>query len=110
MGKKKKLIPVGVGYYKKEQWEILKSLVSDPEIIEDTYDEWLQILKDSVIKLEKTGIAPIPIEVDVLEMNSWCIKKNIPFDGSARAQYITEKTNEFLQKQQNNTDVNRGRC
>ncbi len=102
MSKKRKLIPVGIGYYKKEQWEILKSLVTDLETIEDTYEEWLQLLKESVTKLEKEGIAVIPIDVDALELNSWCIKRGIPLDGQARAEYISDKTNEFLQNQQQN--------
>ena len=101
MGKKKKLIPVGVGYYKKEQWTILKSIAADPERLEETYEEWLEVLKKSVENFKKAGLAAIPIEIDVLELNNWCMQKGIPLDGPARAQFITHKTQELGKK--NNT-------
>ncbi len=98
MGKKKKLIPVGVGYYTKDQWTILKSLATDPERLEDTYEEWLKVLEKSIKNFEEGGIAPIPVEIDVLELNTWCMQQNIPLDGQARARFVSYVIKESANK------------
>ena len=80
---------VGVGYYKREQWNFLLESASDRENLEGTYEEWLQVFKETIGKLKAQGIKPYKIDVDVRELIAFCEEKGFPNNGKTRAQFIS---------------------
>lgn len=65
----------------------MKSTASDSEVIEDTYQEWLQHATKLIKKLKKEGYDPVKIDFDVNEFNDWCqINMKVP-NGDSRSEY-----------------------
>ncbi len=81
---------LAIAWYREDQWPLLKSTASDPEVIEDTYREWLQYATESIGKLKNQGFEPVKIDFDVNEFNRWCKRdKRIP-DGQSRSEYAAD--------------------
>jgi truncated hemoglobin YjbI len=81
---------VGIGYYRREQWLKLLETAADAHILEKTYDEWLEILDSSMGKIRRYGVEPELIYVDVDELLSFCKKKGLQNNASARSMFIAE--------------------
>ncbi len=88
--KNQKGIKLGIAWYREEQWQLLKSTASDPEIIEDTYQEWLQSAKESIKKLKKQGLTPMQVNLDVKKFNDWCRREGRIPDAASRSEYTAE--------------------
>jgi hypothetical protein len=88
--KNQKGIQLGIAWYREEQWQLLKSTASDPEIMEETYQEWLQSAKESIKKLKKQGLTPIQVDLDVKDLNDWCRKEGRTPDAASRSEYTAE--------------------
>ena len=87
-GMKEKVI--GIGYYRREQWLQLLETAADAQILEKTYDEWLEILDSSMEKIKAHGIEPELIHVDVNELLDFCKNKGLQNNAGARSIFITE--------------------
>ncbi len=95
MKKSKTEKPVlGVGWYKKEQWPLLREKSKDAEELEETYDDWVANSNDTINNLSKSNYYIEKIEIDVEELIEWCKKENCVLNGESRSKYITLKTKE----------------
>lgn len=95
MKKRKSKKPVlGVGWYKKEQWSLLREKSDDVQKLEDTYYEWVANANDTIKKLSNSPYHVVKIEIDVEELIEWCNKENYVLNGESRAKYISLKTKE----------------
>ena len=83
-------VRLGVAWYRREQWELLRSTASDPEILEDTYDEWVEEAEKSLKTIRKAGHTPVKVDVDVEELNRWCDQRSKPRNGDSRVEYVIE--------------------
>lgn len=81
---------VGIGFYKRDQWPLLLETAADSYILENTYDEWLDVLDSSLDKISAQGMEPEIIEVDVEGLLDFCNKCNIQNDAVTRSRYIAE--------------------
>lgn len=81
---------VGIGWYSKDQWYKLRAVAADPESLEDTYEEWVEVFNRGTAVLKKSGINALKVPVDVDELEAWCREKGLPINGEARSQYVTE--------------------
>jgi hypothetical protein len=86
---------VGVAWYRPEQWERLRELVVDPEVIENTYEEWAHMAEEKMGELLKAGIEVWKVPVDVEELHAWCELQGLPLDGYARAKFVAQKLYEM---------------
>ena len=82
---------IGIGWYRPEQWELLKSSVVDPEVIEDTFFEWFEFVTAQFDDMEPKGLEPVRVDIDVEEMLAWCKRNNKLLDGNARSEFIVSK-------------------
>jgi len=82
---------VGVGWYRREQWPLLRAEAVDPAKLEDTYDEWLRIGQKLVLDLATAGVTAKRVDVDVNHLVAWCHESARPLDAAARAEYVTRK-------------------
>jgi hypothetical protein len=78
---------VGVAWYSEIEWAKLKRLAADPEILEDTYEEWCRVYENAVKTIEREGTRCIPVELRIDEVAQWCSEKGRPLDGAARAEF-----------------------
>ncbi len=81
----------GIAWYRKDQWELLRMVSDKPEILEDTYEEWLinaNKLKDN---LEQLGITAKKVDIDINDVVLWCKSINNTINSKSITEYVTLK-------------------
>jgi len=82
---------IGIAWYKKEQWFILRQEVENPNDIENTYEEWL----NNAINLKKTlmdsGLTVEEVDIDIQDVISWCKKGNKTINSNSISEYVAFK-------------------
>ena len=86
-------ISIGIAWYRPDQWTLLRALASDPEVLENTYGEWLHFATKKMEDLRKEGIVVKKVDVDVQELAAWCQSRDRVLNGDARASFVTDKLN-----------------
>jgi hypothetical protein len=82
-------ISLGIAWYDDpESFFKMKAYASDPEIGEDTYEEWLTAAKESEQEIRKSGIIPIHAPISANGLKTFCEKENAEPDAKTRAQYV----------------------
>jgi hypothetical protein len=84
-------ILVGMARYTRQQWLRLKEIAADPERLDDAYEDWLAGSDESMKMMEARGLRCVPIHVDVDELAAWCLVRDRPLNGEARAAFAAEK-------------------
>lgn len=80
---------MGVCWYREEQWDRLKEIVSDPELFEDNYSQWRTDAEKSMNELRSMGHHPKKVLIDANAMQKWVNEQNRILDASARTEYVT---------------------
>jgi hypothetical protein len=83
---------LGVGWYRRDQWALLKAHSVDAATLEDSYDEWLAYAERTTGELRVRGFESRRVDIDVEEMIRWCKAEGRALDGKARARFIALKT------------------
>jgi hypothetical protein len=95
MKKKQSIKPIlGVGWYKKDQWDLLKKSSVDRNDLENTYEQWLDNATEAIKNFSKSGYQIEKIDIDVQEMIEWCKNEGCTINGESRSKYISLKTKE----------------
>ena len=95
MKKRKTKKPIlGVGWYKKEQWSLLRENSIDVEELEGTYYEWVANTNDTIKKMSNSPSRIEKIDIDVEELIEWCRKEKCALNGESRSKFISLKTKE----------------
>ena len=82
-------VNVGLCWYQREQWELLKECAVDPERLDDSYEEWKSGANGAIQDLQKRGIYPRKVSVRVSELIEWCNELGYELNGKARSEYAT---------------------
>ncbi len=90
--KKSKKLIIGVGWYNKEQWDLLRKNSEDVNELESTYYEWVANANDTIKKFSISGYVIKKIEIDVNELIDWCKKEKYSLNGESRSKFISLKT------------------
>ena len=88
MKKTKPIVVSGLAWYRKEQFQQLRMLASDPQILHSTYEDWLAEAEKTIPEMEKKGIKIQKVDVDLKELQAWCLRAKRPLNASARAEYV----------------------
>ena len=86
---------LGVAWYRKEQWERLREVSVDSDMLEAKYEEWKMNAELGLRRLEKTGILVRKVDVDLEELLHWCNAQKRPVDGEARSLFAAAKLREM---------------
>lgn len=78
----------GAAWYRRDQWERLRQAAADPEVLEETWEEWLAVAERGMRMAAKAGGHIEQVDVDVRKLIAWCIQENRPLDGPARAEFV----------------------
>jgi len=80
-------VVAGIAWFRANQWQLLRSLATDAEDLEETHEEWVKIAEKTIEDLARQGVLAQKVDVDVNELQAWCSAQNRPLDSSARAAY-----------------------
>jgi hypothetical protein len=80
-------VVAGIAWFRANQWQLLRSLATDAEDLEETHEEWVKIAEKTIEDLAREGVFAQKVDVDVNEVQAWCSAQNRPLDSSARAAY-----------------------
>ena len=81
---------VGIAWYFPDEWLELRSSARDPDVLEATYEQWLEVYRDGVERLRATGMRPRRVAIHVKELLAWCDRHRRGPDAAARAAYAAE--------------------
>jgi hypothetical protein len=68
----------------------LKSTASDPETLEDTYEEWVRNATKAIKRMKKRGVELFKVDFDVIQFNQWCRANRKTPDGESRSVYVAD--------------------
>ena len=81
---------VGVAWYAEAEWGRLRQMAADPDVLESTYAEWLQVAEKGLRDLAAAGVLAERIHVKVADLQRWCEQEGRQLDGSARSDFAAE--------------------
>jgi hypothetical protein len=82
-------IAVGIAWFDREQWQLLREVAADREKLDDTYEEWEANAHRALANLKSGGVNAKPFAVRVADLVQWCAERKVPVDGAARAEYVS---------------------
>ncbi len=82
---------IGLAWYRPGQWQRLRQGSADVEVLEESYDEWLEVASARFREAQELGLDIRKVDVDVEDVVEWCKQRGRPVDGDARAGYVAEK-------------------
>jgi hypothetical protein len=82
---------LGIAWFRPDQWELLRSVAADADVLERTHAEWEKLAKKTIKDLARQGILARKVDIDVNRLQAWCVAEQRPLDASARAVYATER-------------------
>jgi hypothetical protein len=77
-------------WYKKEDWQILKEMFVDGDMLPKSYDDWLERAEEMQEKVQAQGDAVIKVYIDPQTFPEWCEKKGVEMNSEARSQLAIE--------------------
>jgi hypothetical protein len=74
----------GIAWYRAEDWQRLRDIAVDPELLARTYHEWVGIAERAINELESRGVLIERVPVDAEELIAWCRREGRPIDSAGR--------------------------
>ena len=87
----KPMNPIGVAWYRPEQWALLREVSVDREKISETWSDWEATASQRLAELRPRGLDVQKVDVDVRELLTWCERRQRPVDGAARSEFVAEQ-------------------
>jgi hypothetical protein len=88
-------VVAGIAWFRADQWPLLRSLATDAEDLEETHEEWVKIAEKTIEDLARQGVLARKVDIDVNELQAWCLAQKRPLDSSARAEYAATHLGEL---------------
>ena len=82
---------LGFAWYRPDQWELLREFAPDGDQLEDHFEEWQEGANKALRELESLGQRVEKVDINVVELVTWCNKNGRLPDGPARAAFTAEK-------------------
>jgi len=82
--------PVGIVWYRPEDYARLRSMFADPQQIPETLKEWRKKANHLLGEMIMQGFHMVKIYLDPETFPAWCQAKGVAMDGKARAEYARE--------------------
>jgi hypothetical protein len=82
---------MGVGWYRKEQWDKLRSVSADANNLEKAYEEWQANAENVLLSLRAGGADAVKVEIDVEELIRWCQEKKRAVNSKSRSEFVVQQ-------------------
>lgn len=89
---------IGVGEYRKEDYQEIYKLSEDKDNMDPTWEEWKKSKSDALKKFKKVGIKTIDIIVLPHELVKYCRENGLKINGKSRAGFIKDKVMKLNRK------------
>jgi hypothetical protein len=83
---------IGIPWYRRDQWHLLRAVAPDSEQLEPSYPAWEKNASEQIWDLERRGFVVYRVDVDLGELLRWCEIKGLTPDASTRTRFAQEKT------------------
>ena len=90
--------PLGLGWYRPEDWDRLMQVIPKRHRPHDSYAEWLAKSEELERHLEASGQNVRRVHVDPDELASWCLVRGRMPNSGSRAEFVTEKLGRELKR------------
>lgn len=87
-------VSIAIGWYSLQDWQRLKRVVTDSEVLHATYLEWVEEAERTIATLREAGTMVEKLEVDLEELEEWCRTRSLENPSANRARFIVEKHRE----------------
>jgi len=77
-------------WYREEDWETLKTLFADADLLPKTYQDWLARADEMKSQVQAVGDIVIKVFIDPETFPAWCAQKGLQLDAEARSQLAIE--------------------
>ena len=89
---------IGVGEYRKEDYQEIFRISEDKDNMEDTWKKWKTNKNRTIKKLQNMGLKTIDIIVKPKELVNYCQENGLRINGKSRAQFISYKAMKLNKK------------
>jgi hypothetical protein len=83
-------VPVGLAWYRREDYPRILEMMADRREMHDTYDEWLHDVERLEQRLVSEGHAVTHVIIDPEIFRSWCDQHNLKPVAKARSRFVAE--------------------
>ena len=77
-------------WYKKEDWQELRSYFTDAHLLPEKYEDWLIRAEEALANAQNDGIHVMKVFIDPETFPQWCEKKGCVPDANARTELAIE--------------------
>ena len=84
-------IVLGVAWFRPQDWNRLREIAADRDALEESHQEWVEGATRTIRKLERQGVRPRRVIIDLDDYLAWCAARKLPLDGSSRASFAAER-------------------
>lgn len=77
-------------WYKEEEYDGLRQIFDDGDLLPPTYREWLKLAEEKKEEAETAGDQVVKVFIDPETFPQWCEKKNLSKDANARSELAIE--------------------
>ena len=83
-------MPVSIAWYRPEQWQRWLRVVDDRDSFEGTFEEWEANATEQLATLRGQGLRVQKIQLDVDEVQHWCLMQKRLLNAEARSEFAAE--------------------
>jgi hypothetical protein len=98
---------IGIAWYLEEQWNKLREISADADLLEETYVEWLATAESTLTQLVNEGLEVKKVAVDANELEAWCREQSMPINATARSQFAAHLLQKSHMEAQRNDEHTR---
>lgn len=78
---------LGVTWYTRENYAVMRSLFADGNTMPETYDVWFKQAQKTIHFLQKQGFILVKVMLEPERFPHWCRQRGFAMDAPARAEY-----------------------
>jgi hypothetical protein len=78
---------IGIPWYDRADYSVVRSIMVDPHILAPTYDLWLAAALNNESVAQQAGLRVVRVPIQPDEFTQWCAEQGLALDGGARAKY-----------------------
>lgn len=89
---------IGVGEYRKEDYQEIFRISVDKDNMEDTWEKWKANKNRTIKKFQNMGLKTVDIIVKPKELVNYCRENGLKINGKSRAQFVSFKAMKLNKK------------
>jgi len=80
----------GLVWYRREDYEKLKSVFSDSHVLPETFDKWLQRAENGFSDATSKGHTVVKVYIDPETFPAWCRQRSLDVNAKARVAFAND--------------------